>query len=179
MMKFIVPLAIFIVLVIVLAVGLKLDPRYVPSPLIDKPAPEFSLSSLDAPETTFTKQNFLGRPIILNVWASWCVACRDEHPLLVELAQDPALEIIGLNYKDARDDARAWLVQRGNPYRHTIFDPQGSLGLNLGVYGVPETFVIDAQGVIRHKRVGVLTPEIWRADFVPLLSRLRSAPAKP
>jgi cytochrome c biogenesis protein CcmG, thiol:disulfide interchange protein DsbE len=178
-MKFIVPLAIFIVLVIVLAVGLKLDPRYVPSPLIDKPAPEFNLSSLDAPTTTFTKQHFLGRPIILNVWASWCVACRDEHPLLVELARDSALEIIGLNYKDTRDDAQTWLTQHGNPYRQNIFDPAGSLGLNLGVYGVPETFVLDAQGVIRHKHVGVLTPDVWRIDFAPLLSRLRTVATKP
>jgi cytochrome c biogenesis protein CcmG, thiol:disulfide interchange protein DsbE len=171
-MKFMVPLAIFVVLVIVLAVGLKLDPRYVPSPLIDKPAPTFSLSALDAPATTLTKSDFAGRTIVLNVWASWCVACRDEHPVLVELAQNQRIEIIGLNYKDTREDASAWLTRHGNPYRQNIFDPQGALGLDLGVYGVPETFVIDAQGIIRHKQVGPLTQQIWREDFAPLLTRL-------
>ncbi|MSR15889.1 MAG: DsbE family thiol:disulfide interchange protein [Gammaproteobacteria bacterium] len=174
-MKFTVPLAIFIVLVIVLAVGLKLDPRYVPSPLIDKPAPEFSLSALDPPETTITKKSLGGRPIVLNVWASWCVACRDEHPVLVELAQKQAVEIIGLNYKDTREDAGAWLVRHGNPYRQTIFDPLGKLGLDLGVYGVPETFVIDAEGIIRHKQVGPLTLQIWREDIEPMLLRLHDA----
>lgn len=178
-MKFIAPLAIFVVLVVVLAVGLKLDPRYVPSPLIDKPAPEFNLTALDSPTTVITKQSLVGRPIVLNVWASWCAACRDEHPVLIEVARDSKVEIIGLNYKDTREDAGAWLVAHGNPYRQIIFDPMGQLGLDLGVYGVPETFVIDPRGVIRHKQVGAISAEIWRQEFVPLLARLREVADKP
>lgn len=171
-MKYVVPLAIFVVLVAVLAIGLKLDPRYVPSPLIDKPAPEFSLSTLDDPKAVISKQTLAGRPVILNVWASWCSACREEHPLLVELAQQQSLEIIGLNYKDTRDDAHRWLSERGNPYRMNIFDPAGKLGLDLGVYGVPETFILDGQGIIRHKQVGPITPAIWEHKIAPLLKKL-------
>lgn len=171
-MKYLVPLAIFGVMVVVLAIGLKLDPRYVPSPLIDRAAPAFSLTALDDAGTTLTKASFSGRPIVLNVWASWCSACREEHPLLVALAQDGAAEIIGLNYKDTREDAQRWLAEHGDPYRRSIFDPDGRLGLDLGVYGVPETFVIDRDGVIRHKQVGPLTPEIWARDIAPLLKTL-------
>jgi len=174
-MRFIVPLAIFIVLVVVLAVGLKLDPRYVPSPLIDKPAPEFTLTRLADPAGPITRQDLLGRPLLLNVWASWCSACRIEHPLLVEIAQREQVEIIGLNYKDTREDAGAWLKTHGDPYRESIYDPDGKLGLDLGVYGVPETFVIDAAGVIRYKQVGPLTPEVWQQEIKPLLAQLAQA----
>lgn len=172
-MKYLVPAAIFGVLVAVLAIGLRLDPRYVPSPLIDKPAPAFSLASLHAPDTTLTLDSLRGRPVVLNVWASWCSACRIEHPLLVELGRDPTVEIIGLNYKDARDDALHWLAEHGDPYRQSLHDPEGSLGLDLGVYGVPETFVIDASGMIRHKHVGPLSREVWQQDIAPLLARLK------
>ncbi len=172
-MKLLVPLAIFCVLVVVLAVGLKLDPRYVPSPLIGKPAPDFSLVTLDEPETAIAKKNLLGRPVLLNVWASWCSACRVEHPVLVDLARAGTVEIVGMNYKDERAAAHAWLDEHGNPYQRSIFDPKGQLGLDLGVYGVPETFVLDPQGVIRHKQVGPLTPEILRDEILPLVSRLR------
>jgi cytochrome c biogenesis protein CcmG/thiol:disulfide interchange protein DsbE len=170
-MRFVVPLAIFIVLVVVLAVGLKLDPRYVPSPLIDKPAPDFALTRLADPQAAIARRDLLGRPLLLNVWASWCSACRVEHPLLVELARQ-GVEIVGLNYKDTREEAAAWLRAHGDPYRDSIFDPQGALGLDLGVYGVPETFVLDAAGVIRYKQVGPLTPEVWREEVEPLLARL-------
>ncbi|MGD9600902.1 MAG: DsbE family thiol:disulfide interchange protein [Gammaproteobacteria bacterium] len=175
-MRFLVPLAIFVVLVVVLAIGLRLDPRYVPSPLIDKPAPEFALSTLEDPAATLDKASFAGRPIVLNVWASWCSACRVEHPLLVSLARDRAIEIVGLNYKDTRADAQRWLTEHGNPYRTSLFDPDGKLGLDLGVYGVPETFVIDAEGVIRHKHVGPLSPEVWAQDIAPLLQQRRGRP---
>lgn len=171
-MRFLVPVAIFAVLVVVLGVGLKLDPRYVPSPLIDKPAPEFSLTSLGEEPTPVSRADLLGRPVVLNVWASWCSACRIEHPLLVSLARTQGVEIIGLNYKDTRNDALRWLAEHGDPYRQSIFDPEGKLGLDLGVYGVPETFVLDKQGVIRHKHVGPLSEEIWASDFVPLLQKL-------
>lgn len=173
-MRFVVPLAIFIVLVVVLAVGLKLDPRYVPSPLIDKPAPEFALTRLADPDAPIAREDLLGRPLLLNVWASWCSACRVEHPLLVELAHQ-GVEIVGLNYKDTRADAGAWLKAHGDPYRDSIFDPDGKLGLDLGVYGVPETFVLDAAGVIRYKQVGPLTPEIWMKEVKPLLAELAGA----
>ena len=173
-MRFMVPRAIFAVLVVVLAVGLKLDPRYVPSPLIDKAAPAFRLSALEDANATLTKASFSGRSIVLNVWASWCSACRVEHPLLVTLAKEQAIEIIGLNYKDTREAAQAWLTEHGNPYRQNIFDPGGTLGLDLGVYGVPETFVIDRDGIIRHKQVGPLTPEIWQRDIAPLLAKLNA-----
>ena len=174
-MRYIVPVAIFSVLIAVLAIGLKLDPRYVPSPLIDKPAPEFNLATLDDPKLQVTKQTFVGRVLVLNVWASWCSACREEHPLLVELAKLRAADIVGLNYKDTRDDAHRWLTERGNPYRLNIYDPEGKLGLDLGVYGVPETFIVDGLGIIRHKQVGPLTPEIWEQQIAPLLKKLSHA----
>ena len=173
-MKYMVPLAIFGVLLVVLAVGLKLDPRYVPSPLIDKPVPAFKLAALAAETTSLDESALKGKPRLLNVWASWCSACRVEHPLLVSLARERGVEIIGLNYKDTREAGLAWLSEQGDPYQQNIFDPDGSLGLDLGVYGVPETFVIDAEGVIRHKQVGPLTEEIWRGEIAPLLGKLGS-----
>ncbi len=176
-MRFLVPMAIFVVLVVVLAVGLKLDPRYVPSPLINKDAPAFTLESLADPNTTLTKQDLLGRPVLVNVWASWCSACRVEHPLLLSMAQNDKVEIIGLNYKDTREAGSELLQAHGNPYRQVLFDPQGKLGLDLGVYGVPETFVLDAKGVIRFKQVGPMTPEAWRDQIKPLLAKLATSPA--
>ncbi len=171
-MRFILPLAIFVVLIAVLTIGLKLDPRYVPSPLINHPAPEFSLSTLSDEAKILSKADLLGRPLLLNVWASWCSACRVEHPQLLALAANAEVEIIGLDYKDTRADALATLAQLGNPYRTTLFDPDGKLGLDLGVYGVPETFVLDRRGVIRFKQVGPLTPEAWREKIQPLLTKL-------
>ena len=176
-MRYVVPVAIFGVLVAVLAIGLRLDPRYVPSPLINKPAPEFSLETLQDPAAKRSKQDLLGRPVLLNIFASWCSACRVEHPLLLELAQREQVEIIGVDYKDAREDGLAWLKTHGNPYREVLFDPAGKLGLDLGVYGVPETFVLDRKGVIRFKQVGPITPEAWRNDLKPLLAKLAAEPA--
>ena len=171
-MRFAVPLAIFVVLVMVLGVGLKLDPRYVPSPLIDKPMPAFQLPTLEEPAKSLSRQDLLGRPLLVNVWASWCSACRVEHPLLMKLAQEDGVEILGLDYKDTREDAKAMLDSHGNPYRQILFDEHGKLGLDLGVYGVPETFVLDATGQIRFKQVGPLTEEAWRNEVKPLLARL-------
>ncbi|MSQ69015.1 MAG: DsbE family thiol:disulfide interchange protein [Gammaproteobacteria bacterium] len=171
-MRYVLPLAIFVVLVAVLAIGLKLDPRYLPSPLIDHPAPEFSLSTLADESKILRKADLLGRPLLLNVWASWCRACRVEHPQLLTLAANAEAEIIGLNYKDTRPEALATLAQLGDPYRTTLFDPTGKLGLDLGVYGVPETFVLDRRGVIRYKHVGPLTPAAWRERIQPLLAKL-------
>lgn len=176
-MRYLLPIAIFGVLVAVLAIGLRLDPRYVPSPLINKPAPEFTLETLDDPAVIRTKADLLGRPVLVNIFASWCSACRVEHPLLMEIAQREQVEIIGIDYKDSREDGRALLQAHGNPYRDVLFDPAGKLELDLGVYGVPETFVLDRRGVIRFKQVGPLTPEAWRTDVKPLLAKLAAEPA--
>ena len=172
MKKYLLPLVVFFILVGFLAVGLKLDPREVPSPLIGKPAPAFSLPQLDAPQTVVSHKDLLGKVWLLNVWASWCVACRQEHPLLVELAKTGTVPIYGLNYKDKRDDAMAWLGRFGNPYRLSLADIEGLTGIEYGVYGVPETFVIDKAGVIRYKQIGPITPENLRDKILPLVRQL-------
>ena len=173
MLRFLVPLAVFIVLVAFLWVGLSLKPREVPSPLIDKPAPVFALSRLDNPQQSVTPQDLRGQVWLLNVWASWCVACLDEHPVLVEFSKSGTLPIYGLNYKDSPDAARAWLGKHGNPYTVSIVDADGRVGIDYGVYGVPETFLIDKDGVIRFKQIGPVTPEVLRDKILPLARRLQ------
>jgi cytochrome c biogenesis protein CcmG/thiol:disulfide interchange protein DsbE len=172
MKRFLIPLGLFVALAVFLAVGLKLDPREVPSPLIDKPAPEFALPSLAAPEKTISRADMLGKVWLLNVWASWCVSCRQEHPVLVDFAQRKQVPLIGLNYKDERNDGLAWLQAGGNPYDDSLFDHDGRTGINFGVYGVPETFVIDKQGVVRYKHTGPITPDALRDKIEPLLRKL-------
>jgi cytochrome c biogenesis protein CcmG, thiol:disulfide interchange protein DsbE len=171
-LKFLIPLAIFAVLAGFLFKGLFLDPRKVPSPLIDKPAPAFALTRLDRPELTIRRDDMLGKVWMLNVWASWCETCRDEHPYLVEFAKLKAVPIYGLDYKDQREPAQQWLAERGNPYDASLFDVTGRTGIDFGVYGVPETFVIDKQGVIRFKQIGALTPAVLRDEVLPLLRKL-------
>src|SRR3990170_4515092 len=149
MNRFLIPLAIFGILVGFLFVGLSLNPREVPSPLINKPAPHFELPQLREPGKTFSQKDMLGKVWLLNVWASWCTACREEHPVVTELAKSGVAPIYGLNYKDKREDGLAWLRQFGDPYRLSVFDIQGRVGIDYGVYGVPETYVIDKRGVIR------------------------------
>lgn len=173
MKRFLLPLGIFIVLVGFLAVGLRLNPREVPSPLINKPAPPFTLPVLTDPQRTFSQKDMLGKVWLLNVWASWCVSCREEHPLLVEFSKRNIVPIYGLNYKDERKDALAWLARLGNPYTTSIMDRDGRIGIDYGVYGVPETYVIDKQGVIRYKQIGPVTPEILDAKIVPLVKKLQ------
>jgi len=173
MKRFLLPLGIFIVLVGFLAVGLRLDPRKVPSPLIDKPAPQFTLPELMDPQRTFSQKDMLGKVWLLNVWASWCVSCREEHPVLVEFSKRNIVPVYGLNYKDDRKDALAWLARLGNPYTMSIMDRDGRVGIDYGVYGVPETYVIDKQGVIRYKQIGPVTPEILDAKIVPLVKKLQ------
>ena len=167
MTKFIIPLVIFAALVGFLFVGLGLNPREVPSPLVGKAAPAFELAHLHAPGTRFTQQDMAGKVWLLNVWASWCVACRQEHPLLVEIANRKTLPIVGLNYKDKPDDAKAWLAQFGDPYALSVSDLDGRVGIDYGVYGVPETFLIDRAGVIRYKHIGPLTPEALEKRIMP------------
>ena len=174
MNRFVWPLIGFIVLVVLLAVGLRLNPREVPSPLVGKPAPTFALPRLGELDRTFSPDEMKGKVWLLNVWASWCVACRIEHPLLVELAGTGAVPIFGLNYKDKRDDALAWLAKHGNPYVASLSDTQGLVGIDFGVYGVPETFVIDKSGTIRLKHIGPVTPEVLRDTILPLVKKLNA-----
>ena len=172
MKRYLLPLLVFLVLLGFLAAGLSLKPREVPSPLIDKPAPAFSLPLLATPDKQLSLQDMRGKVWLLNVWASWCVACRIEHPLLVELSGAGAVPIYGLNYKDKRDDALGWLAKFGNPYVASLSDAEGLVGIDYGVYGVPETFVIDKNGMIRMKHIGPVTPEVLRDDILPLVKRL-------
>jgi cytochrome c biogenesis protein CcmG, thiol:disulfide interchange protein DsbE len=173
MKRYLAPLAIFIVIVGFLGVGLTLNPREVPSPLIDKPAPAFTLPQLAEPGKVFSQTDMLGQVWMLNVWASWCVACREEHPVLVELAKSKVVPLYGLNYKDKREDAQAWLARFGDPYVLSIVDSAGRTGIDYGVYGVPETFIIDKQGVIRYKHIGPVTPESVQAKILPLIRKLQ------
>ena len=170
--QFILPLAGFVVLLGFLGAGLSLNPREVPSPLIGKPAPEFSLPRLDNAAQSFTRHDMAGRVWVLNVWASWCQPCLEEHPLLVDLARRSRVPLVGLNYKDKPADAIAWLGRHGNPYTASASDRKGLVGIDYGVYGVPETFVIDRQGVIRFKHIGPLTPQVMRERLEPLLKEL-------
>lgn len=178
--KFLLPVGIFAVLFVFLLRGLDLKPSEVPSPLIGKPAPVFNLPMLNASETgeaqRLNSQALQGKVWLLNVWASWCVACREEHPLLMQLSKDPRFAIVGLDYKDPADDAKAWLAQHGNPYQLVVADADGRTGIDYGVYGVPETFVIDQAGVIRHKQIGPLTEENVREHILPLLQAQASQP---
>ncbi|MBS3955852.1 DsbE family thiol:disulfide interchange protein [Methylicorpusculum oleiharenae] len=172
MMRFLIPLGIFFVLVIFLGIGLKLNPREVPSPLIGKPVPHFQLAQLHAPDQTFSPEQMKGKVWLLNVWASWCVSCRAEHPVLNEFARTGQVEIIGLNYKDEPADARQWLAQLGNPYTISVMDTEGMAGLDWGVYGVPETFVIDKKGLVRFKLTGPVDPNNLQTEIMPLLQIL-------
>ena len=171
-LRFLVPLAIFVVLAAFLAVGLKLNPREVPSPLIGKPAPAFALPRLDDASVKISREQLLGKPWVLNVWASWCGPCREEHPLVIDLARRYPIPVYGLNYKDRGDDARAWLREMGDPFAATLVDADGKVGIDWGVYGVPETFVIDKEGRVRLKHIGPLTPQAVRDKVEPLLKEL-------
>lgn len=174
-MRFLLPLAILSALVVFLGLGLLRDPGEVPSPLIDKPAPAFELPTLQDSNVTLTRASFGEHPVSLfNVWASWCVACRQEHPLLMELAREDAVPIYGLNYKDEGANARAWLERYGNPYRASAVDRDGKVGIDWGVYGVPETYIVDRYGIIRYKHIGPITARAWQETMRPLIERLRS-----
>lgn len=166
-LRFLLPVLIMAALAALLLFGLHNDPREVPSPLIGKPAPAFDLVRLDS-EGRLGVQDLHGRPLLVNFWASWCAGCQVEHPFLMELARR-GVEIVGLDYKDTDDAGRAWLARHGNPYRIIAADPEGQAGLDWGVYGVPETFVLDAQGVIVYKHIGPLTEAAWRERIAPLL----------
>ena len=173
--KLLIPLALFVVLVGFLFVGLGLNPREVPSPLIDKPAPKFTLRQLHEPDKTHGPADMKGQVWLLNVWASWCVSCRVEHPLLVELARTKLVPIVGLNYKDEPAAGMTWLRQNGDPYNLSVVDRDGRVGIDWGVYGVPETFVVDKAGVIRYKQIGPVTAESLEQKILPLVRALQKS----
>ena len=195
MKKFYIPLGIFLVLVAFLAIGLKRNPQEIPSPLLGKPAPLFSLSTLNPGGAKFGPQDMKGKVWMLNVWATWCVACRDEHPLLVAFSKANQLPIVGLNYKEvqaqdapagrqlspedklriARERSAVWLQRLGDPYVVSVFDLDGRVGIDYGVYGVPETYIIDKEGVIRFKQVGAVTLETLQSQILPLLQKLNAS----
>jgi cytochrome c biogenesis protein CcmG/thiol:disulfide interchange protein DsbE len=172
-MKFAIPVALFLVLVAFFAVGLTNDPREVPSPFIDKAAPAFQLVQLHEPQRAFAPADMKGKVWMLNVWASWCVSCRVEHPLLVEMSRAKVVPIVGLNYKDQREAGVQWLQRFGNPYLLSAYDADGRVGIDYGVYGVPETFVIDKEGIVRYKQIGPITPEALEKKILPLIKRLQ------
>ena len=192
MNKFIWPLIGFVALIILLAVGLGLNPRDVPSPLVGKPAPAFALPQLHAPAQTFSPKDMQGKVWLLNVWASWCVSCRQEHPILVEMAKSKTVPLVGLNYKEIRGDgsidtdkinpateqqqaiarAAGWLKKHGDPYALSVIDLDGRVGIDYGVYGVPETYVIDKTGIIRMKHTGPISPDIFSGKILPLVAEL-------
>jgi cytochrome c biogenesis protein CcmG/thiol:disulfide interchange protein DsbE len=176
MARYLVPLGIFLVLVAFLYRGLSLDPKLVPSPLVGKPMPAFTLTRLQDPNTTISDTDIKGKVAVLNIWATWCVSCRAEHGALLELAKTGKVDIYGLNYKDERAAAQQWLRQLGDPYVANAFDDTGRVGIDWGVYGAPETFVIDSQGIIRHKHVGPLTAEVINEQILQLVAKLQTSP---
>ena len=174
-LRLLLPLAVFIVLMVFLYVGLFRDPREVPSPLVGQPAPTFTLAQLQAPDKQLSTADMKGQVWLLNVWASWCVSCRVEHPLLVELSKANIVPVIGLNYKDRNELGKQWLEQNGDPYRLSVVDADGRVGIDFGVYGVPETFVIDKSGMIRYKQIGPITTEALEKTILPLVRQLQKA----
>ncbi len=177
MLKYLIPLLLFVVMAVFLAVGLKLDPRDIPSPYIDKPAPAFSMPQLHSPDKTLGLSDMRGKVWLLNVWASWCVSCRAEHPLLNYMSGKVNVPIIGLNYKDNPADAKRWLEKLGNPYQISIMDIEGRTGIDWGVYGVPETFVMDKKNIVRYKHTGPITLDAINNILIPLLRELEAEPA--
>jgi cytochrome c biogenesis protein CcmG, thiol:disulfide interchange protein DsbE len=174
-LKFVIPLVLFIVMAVFLAIGLKLKPNEIPSPFINKSAPTFSAPKLDVPTEKLTTGDLKGKVWLFNVWASWCVSCRAEHAVLNSLAQQQKnAVIVGLNYKDDPKDAKNWLQSLGNPYNVSILDQEGRIGIDWGVYGVPETFVIDKKGLIRYKHTGPITEEDVPQIFLPLIAKLQA-----
>ncbi|MCK5831193.1 MAG: DsbE family thiol:disulfide interchange protein [Methylococcales bacterium] len=165
-----IPLVLFIVLGAFLWKGLSIDPRELPSALLNKSFPAFQVPALRNPNKILTNTDFIGQPVLVNVWATWCPSCRKEHDQLLAIAQEANVPVIGLNYKDDRSAALAWLEQLGDPYKFNIYDESGMLGLDLGVYGAPETYLLDAKGIIRYRHVGVITAEVW-ANFKVMLEK--------
>lgn len=175
--KYYIPLFFFLLLVIFLWLSLGKKVHAIPSPLIGKPIPAFKATKLPDPNKSITNNIFKGHISLLNVFATWCMSCRAEHPILIDIHNLRWVKIVGLNYRDKRQQAINWLKNYGNPYDDVIYDPQGRLAFNLGVYGTPETFIIDQKGIIRGKYVGVITPLVWKNDILPKIKNLgKTAP---
>lgn len=174
MLKYIIPLVLFVIMAVFLALGLKLNPRDIPSPFIDQAAPDFTLPILAEPDKTLSNSDLAGKVWLLNVWASWCGSCRVEHPIFNQLAQQNVVTIVGLNYKDEPLAARQWLAQLGNPYKVSIMDQEGRTGIDYGVYGVPETFVIDKKGIVRYKHTGPVSVKDVQQILLPLIDKLKA-----
>ena len=176
MLRYLIPLGLFLLLVVFLGIGLRArarrDPHELPSVLINKPAPAFQLTQLKEPSKTFAAEEMRGKVWLLNVWASWCVGCREEHEWLLEYSKSGAVPIYGLNYKDQTEDALGWLRELGDPYVLSAVDADGRVAIDYGVYGAPETYLIDKDGTIRFKQVGPLTPQVWNEKFLPLIQEL-------
>lgn len=168
------PLAIFLILVGFFALGLRTDPSRLPSPLIGGPAPPFELPNLTQPEQRITAADLAGKVSLLNVWATWCTACMQEHPVLMKIAEDGEVALYGLDYKDKREEALAWLGKLGDPYLGSAFDEDGRVGIDWGVYGTPETFLIDKAGTVRYKHIGPLSWEDWNQTLLPLVRELQA-----
>lgn len=175
-MRFAIPAIMLGLLSVLLYVGLGLNPRELPSPLIGQPAPAFNLPRLQNAEQRFTEQDLQGGIRLVNVWATWCGGCREEHHILLAL-KDAGVPIVGLNYKDETPKAKQWLKQTGDPYTQVAVDADGRVALDWGVYGVPETFLVDQNGIIQHKYVGPMTPAIVEQDLLPRLKQLSQKPA--
>ena len=168
-----IPLVVFLVMAVFFAIGLTMNPRDIPSPLIGKSVPEFSLPPVQGRTLGLSSADLRGQVSLVNVFASWCVACREEHPVLMGLRDKGIVPIHGLNYKDKPDDAQAWLDQLGDPYTRTGADISGRVAIDWGVYGVPETFVIDRDGRIVHKHIGAITPQALRDTIMPIINKLQ------
>jgi cytochrome c biogenesis protein CcmG/thiol:disulfide interchange protein DsbE len=175
-MRFAIPLVVLVALLAMLWFGLHHDPREIPSPLVGKTTPAFDLPSLDGQPPRMTQQDLRGHPRLVNFFASWCAGCQVEHPFLMQLARQGGVEIVGMDYKDAEPDIRRWLGEHGNPYAVILSDTAGQVGIDWGVYGVPETFVVDAQGTIVYKQIGPMTPEAWNEKIKPLLAASGATP---
>ena len=176
MWKFIVPFGLFALLGVFLYIGLHRDPSYVPSPLIGKPAPEFTLPSLQDPAYPVSTKDLSGRPWVLNVWGTWCAGCRQEHPVLLQIARQTSVPIIGLDWKDDATEAQRWLAELGNPYAAVAFDSEGRTAIDWGVYGAPETFLIGADGKVLYKHIAPMTLEVWAREFEPRIKAATAAP---
>ena len=178
MLRYLIPLVIFVVLAVFLAIGLTRDPHELKSVLINKPAPAFRVPQLKAADKMISNEDMRGKVWLLNVWASWCVACREEHPYLIEYAKSGVVPIYGLNYKDRREDALATLDELGDPYLVSAVDLDGRVGIDFGVYGAPETYIIDQGGTIRFKYVGPMMPDVWKEKILPVVQELNRGTAK-
>ena len=168
-MRFAIPIVVFLLLVVVFSFGLFNDPRELPSPFLGEQAPTFEVPSLTEPERTVGSTAYAGEMALVNVWATWCVGCRQEHAFLMQLDAAGAIPIYGINWRDNRPEALRWLEQLGDPYVFSAFDADGRVGIDWGVYGAPETFLISPDGIVLHKHLGPLTQAVWDSDFVPLI----------